>query len=110
MGVSIAGMPPRLPFRDEKLMASGMREGWLKMGGKEEIRWKSGYLVLYWEVRTEQDKHGRSWPQPYFVVEYSTGSSGSKLFNQLKDADAYFADLERENLIEIAASALGVDL
>lgn len=103
----INGRPARLPHKDPSV--EGVREGWLKLGGREELRWRGGFIVLYWEVWTEQDKGGRQYPMSGYVVEWSdAGGSGSKRFSKLDSADLYFEDREREDLVEIAAAALGV--
>ena len=112
MAPMIIGLPARLPFRDLRLM-SGKREPWLKLGGREETKWKGGSLLLYWEVRMDgpaTNEYGLPSPRAVYVVEHTTGGgSGAKLFTTLVEADQCFDQLERENMIEIAMSALGIE-
>jgi hypothetical protein len=105
----INGRPARLPHKDASV--EGVRVGWLKLGGKEAMQWRNGHLFLYWEVWTESDKSGRQYPMSGYVVEWSHGGgSGSRRFQKLEDADEYYEMIERENLVEIAVSALGIDM
>jgi hypothetical protein len=111
--IMLMGLPLRMPFRDPRLTGR-KREKRLRHGGVEETRWRGGYIQLGWEVRADDSgpqRHGMPVPRPVFVVEWhgaGVSGSGVKWFDKLEDADEFFDRIERENIIHIAAKALGV--
>lgn len=100
---TLAGRPMRLPHKDPSV--GDMRVAWMKMGGREYLNWGGNELFLYWEVWTGQDKYGGSFPISGFVVEHN---GKQQRFIALEDADREYEKIERENIIAIAAAALGV--